>query len=108
MSISFCPTCNGLLIPKDGKIICEVCGFSKLIEEGFLTAKEKIIIPEPKGEGVNLENNKFASYSNICKKCGYDKAQVLDMGIFYSDEDNLIMLKCGRCGFSERIGRKIN
>ena len=41
-----------------------------------------------------------------CPKCGYEKAQIIDMGIFYSDEDNLILLKCGKCGHSERIGRK--
>jgi len=27
------------------------------------------------------------------------------MGIFYSDEDNLILLKCGKCGWSERLGK---
>ena len=44
----------------------------------------------------------------MCKKCGYDKAQIIDMCIFYSDEDNLILLKCGKCNFAERIGRKVS
>ena len=50
----------------------------------------------------------IATYDHKCKKCGFSKAQIIDMGIFYSDEDQLILLKCGKCGYSERIGRKVS
>jgi len=61
-----------------------------------------------RGKEVGEDKNIFANYHNVCKKCGYDKAQILDLGVFYSDEDNLILLKCGKCGFSERVGRKVS
>ncbi|MBI2045655.1 hypothetical protein HYT23_06355 [Candidatus Pacearchaeota archaeon] len=60
------------------------------------------------GEGVVKDENEFADYPNKCKKCGYDKAQIIDMGVSYSDEDNLILLKCGKCGCSDRIGNKVS
>ena len=63
---------------------------------------------KPVGEGFVEGLNEFANYIHKCKKCGYGKAQIIDMGISYSDEDNLILLKCGKCGFSERIGEKVS
>ena len=74
--------------------------------------KRKAIIEREKieheeiGEGVLSDENKMATYKHKCEKCGYGKAQIIDVGPLYSDEDNLILLKCGKCGFSERIGRK--
>lgn len=108
MTLKFCPKCGDLLIPEkrgmDFFAICSKCGFSKKVKP--LKEKEKISSPEKLGEGVIKEENDLATYNNKCPKCGYGKAQIIDMGIFYSDEDNLILLKCGKCGHSERIGRK--
>ena len=108
MTLKFCTKCGDLLIPerKGEKFIatCAKCGFSKQVK--ILKSKENL---EPKkniGRGVRKEENPLATYHSKCPKCGYDKAQIVDMGVFYSDEDNLIMLKCGKCGHSERIGRK--
>ena len=84
--------------------MCNNCGFSKQGKD--LIASEKIKAEEKRGEGVLPDKNVFATYKNKCKKCGYDKAQILDLGTFYTDEDALIMLQCGKCGYAERIGRK--
>ncbi|MEK6830012.1 MAG: hypothetical protein AABY15_07895 [Nanoarchaeota archaeon] len=108
MALKFCPKCGNLLIPRrEGEKFfteCEKCGFSKEVKG--LKIKEKFEPKKKIGRGVAKEGNPMATYLNKCSKCGYDKAQIIDMGIFYSDEDNLILLKCGKCGHSERIGRK--
>jgi transcription factor S len=108
MAMKFCPKCGNILIPRrEGNKFfgeCEKCKFSKELK--ILKTKENL---EPKiktGRGIKKEENPLATYHSKCPKCGYDKAQIIDMGIFYSDEDNLILLKCGKCGHSERIGRK--
>lgn len=110
MTMKFCPKCKGLLVPKSiGErfiVKCKNCDFfaegkaKPLIEEEDIKHKPK------RGEGVLKNKNPFATYKHKCKKCGYGKAQIIDMGVFYSDEDNLIMLKCGKCEYSERIGRR--
>jgi len=109
MPINFCPGCENILIPKkkEGEIFlfCSKCGFFEEIEKA-LKSIEKIEGKKVRGEGVNKNESGFATYENICKKCGHDKAEVMDLGVQYSDEDNLIFLRCGKCGFSERIGRK--
>ncbi|MGY4884528.1 MAG: hypothetical protein ACP5NZ_03035 [Nanobdellota archaeon] len=114
MPLNFCNKCGGIV--RSGKIdkdksysFCDNCQEFKLTKTGETTTlsfSEIIEKQKEKGEGIKDSINEFANYSNLCKKCGYDKAQILDLGVFYSDEDNLILLKCGKCGFSERIGRK--
>jgi DNA-directed RNA polymerase subunit M/transcription elongation factor TFIIS len=114
MPLDFCNKCGGIIrnkkIDNDKSYsFCDNCQEFKLIKTGEVTTLSfnKIIEKQnEKGEGIKENINEFANYLNLCKKCGYDKAQILDLGVFYSDEDNLILLKCGKCGFCERIGRK--
>lgn len=68
--------------------------------------EKEIIHHEERGEGVVDDGNRMATYKNDCEKCGFDKAEVIEVGALISDEDNLTFLKCGRCGYSERLGRK--
>ncbi|MCR4327431.1 MAG: hypothetical protein NUV46_02520 [Nanoarchaeota archaeon] len=106
MAISFCKECKNILPPHSESItICPNCGLYQEIEKGLIS-KEKFKKKSEKGSGVNSGENVYASYENTCQKCGFGKAQIIDMGVKYSDEDTLIFLKCGKCGFSERIGRK--
>ena len=109
MTLKFCQRCKSLMSPHKANgenfLKCLSCDLIHEMDDSFLKTSE-IIKKDELGEGVKDNKNIFATYLNKCKKCGYDKAQILDMGIFYSDEDNLILLKCGKCGFSEKIGRK--
>jgi DNA-directed RNA polymerase subunit M/transcription elongation factor TFIIS len=58
------------------------------------------------GEGIVKEKDVFADYKHKCKKCGYEKAELMDLGAQYSDENELVMIKCGKCGYTERIEKK--
>ena len=109
MALKFCPKCKKILIPKrisknEFVVRCLKCDYIKKFRDP-LVQKSKIEPPKKIGRGVMSDKNIFATYPNKCKKCGYDKAEVLDAGIFYSDEDNLFLLKCGKCGNVERIGK---
>ncbi len=110
MVMKFCPNCKGLLVPHSigerSVIACKNCDYFReavvkpLVEENKIPKKPEV------GTGIASDINEFADYPHKCIKCGYGKAQIIDVGVFYSDEDNLIMLKCGKCGYAERIGRK--
>ena len=114
MSLEFCPRCENIMIPQklsEGEfwIKCHHCGFSrKLKSDSKLIEKEMILHKHDIGRTFKVSKikNEFATYKHKCQKCDYNKAQVIDMGISYSDEDNLIFLKCGKCGWSERVGKK--
>ncbi len=91
----FCKQCKNILPPptSNKKIIkCLRCGLEQLSPKGLVT-KEKIPKKIKKGEGAVKDENIYATYKNICKKCGFDKAEIIDLGVKYSDEDNLIFLK---------------
>ena len=109
MTMKFCPKCKGILIPnKIGErfaVKCKNCNFFAEGKAKPLIEEEEIKHKPKRGEGV-LKKNIFATYNHKCKKCGYGKTQIIDSGVYVSDEDNLIMLKCGKCGYSERIGRR--
>ena len=111
MVLQFCKECNRILIPKKNfkekqEINCSFCGEKNFFVKSV--TKEIFSKETEKGKGYAKEINPFVTYENICKKCGFDLAQVIDIPAKYSDEDDVIFLKCGRCGFSEKIGRKIS
>ncbi|MFH1917944.1 MAG: hypothetical protein ABIJ14_02470 [Nanoarchaeota archaeon] len=113
MTLKFCHKCKTLLSPhkRDGKFFfeCSKCGFCEVIDgKNHLIAREKMKKPEKRGKGAVEDKDIFATYKHVCEKCGHDRAEVIDVGTFYSDEDSLILLKCGKCGWSERIGRKVS
>ena len=66
---------------------------------------EKIKKKEEKFE-VATEENPLAVYPHTCKKCGYEKAQLIEIGIQIGDEDPVIKYKCGRCGLVEDVSEK--
>ena len=72
----------------------------KLIED------EKIIHAPRRGKGVAKDRDVFASYNHKCKKCGYGKAEMMNLGAQYSDENELVIVKCGKCGYTERLEKK--
>ena len=106
----FCKTCGTLLVPKKtefGKWLSCPHGHSqpKLNQEkNILTSKN--INPGKKIE-VHDGKNMLAVYDHKCPQCGYDKAELLEISCFYSDEDNSYKMKCGKCRFVERLEGKI-
>lgn len=109
MGLDFCEKCGSVLVPvalgEKHFVFCKNCDSVKKADKNLIS-KEKIIHAEPKGEGVSKEENSFADYPSICPKCGYDKAEIIDIGVLISDEDNLFFIKCGKCGHVDRVGRK--
>jgi|SRR3990172_8404401 len=111
MVLEFCPSCKNILIPeklngKDFWVKCHHCHFSKRFKGKALIEKEKVPKKGKTGNKISKVENEFATYKHKCQKCSFGKAQVIDIGSFYSDEDDLILFKCGKCGWSERSTKK--
>ena len=47
--------------------------------------------------------NPLAVHNHCCKYCGYEKAELIEIVPFYSDEDSIIKMKCGKCGKVEQL-----
>lgn len=103
--MKFCPRCKSIMNHVEKDIWkCDDCG---IVEIGDLVSKEKQLKKEEIGEGVVKDENIFADYEHVCKKCGHNKAQVIERQPYISDEDSLTFLKCGKCGYTVQLSRKI-
>ncbi len=91
---------------KEEEIIRSYCKKCNTSKESAGTSFSEKHTNEIRGSGITSEKSASATYDNKCKKCGHTGADVIDVGVLFSDEDHLILLKCGNCGFSERVGRK--
>jgi DNA-directed RNA polymerase subunit M/transcription elongation factor TFIIS len=56
---------------------------------------------EHHGKGV-FEHREEKGFPHRCKKCGYEEADVADLGISYSDESAKFLFRCKKCGYVER------
>jgi len=99
--LQFCPVCKSLLQLRneDGKniLFCS-CGFKRYNFDLETSDKGK---NKFRGEGVAKDNNEWG-VDFICKKCGFKKAELIDLGERATNENGVYIFKCLRCGYSER------
>ncbi len=89
----FCSTCKSLILPaKDGARCTN--GHTQPVPD-FEIREKNISIPLPIriSDGKNL----LAVHEHTCSKCSYMKAELVEIGCFYSDEDMVAQYKCGKC-----------
>lgn len=76
------------------------CGFIQKASKVY--SNEKIEKPIEKGEGIAEEGKSNTGFPHKCNKCGHEFADVIDLGVFYSDEASVYLFKCKKCGNTER------
>jgi DNA-directed RNA polymerase subunit M/transcription elongation factor TFIIS len=106
----FCKTCGSLLVPKKttyGKWMSCPNGHSQpdLVQEAPTSRSKSLdkMKPVEAADGKNI----LAVYDHICKKCGHDKAELIEIMPSYSDEDSMMRMKCGKCSFVEQLEGKV-
>jgi len=106
----FCKTCGSLLVPKKttyGKWMSCPKGHA----QPELNQEANIVTVKNHEEGKKIEiaddQNILAVHDHKCKKCGYDKAELMEIAPFYADEDSVFRMKCGKCGFVEQLEGKV-
>ena len=105
----FCKTCGGLLVPKItpyGKWMSCPQGHS---QPEMVTSSDAIVSRNKTSQviGVSDGENPLAVHDHECKKCGHGKCELIEVAPFYSDEDQFIRMKCGKCGFAEKLEGKL-
>lgn len=106
----FCKTCGVLLILEknpygkwlrcpEGHIQPETVQQAPIITSQNYQMGKKITV----ADDINI----LAVHDHLCKKCGHDKAELLEMSAAYSDEDNIYRMKCGKCRYVEQLEGKV-
>lgn len=99
----FCPKCGELLTftnVSDVKLGVCSCGFIGEVDEDFVISEKPIKVTE--GKGILVPDQDKDGFPHTCDKCGYGKADVVDLGASYSDESNVYLFKCKKCGYVSR------
>lgn len=109
MSYPCCKTCGRLLVPTKTEygswMSCPEGHRQPELNQEEVVHSEKL--PERRGIEVAGSENILAVHDHLCKKCGYTKAELIEMLASYSDEDNIYRMKCGKCGFVEQLEGKV-
>lgn len=53
-------------------------------------------------KGVLEQEKQGEGFPNVCDKCGHTQADVHDLGAPYSDESNVYLFRCKKCGHVKR------
>ncbi len=106
----FCKTCGTLLRPKTteyGKWMACPNGHA----QPEMQTSSKTVTTENKKQDKRVEvhdgQNILAVHDYVCEKCGYDKAELIEIQPFYSDEDSIYRMKCGKCGHVKQLEGKV-
>ena len=97
--MEFCEICGRPLIIIDNIAKC-TCGFFKKANK--ISSNEKMQKKSEKGEGIAEEEGLDTGFPHKCGKCGHEFAEVVDLGIFYSDEASIHLFTCKKCKNTER------
>lgn len=100
-NVEFCEVCGKPMVPSETDNIWKcVCGFTKE-SKSLMYATEKIK-NEKVGEGIVKDSDSKGGFPHKCRKCGFALADVEVISAFYSDESDISLYKCKKCGHVER------
>lgn len=92
----FCPKCKALMYPKDGKLVCNRCGFEKKKSGRNIIVskqvKKEVMLIEDKEQMNVLPKTKIK-----CPKCGNNEAYWILRQMRGSDEPESRFYTCTKC-----------
>jgi len=99
--MEFCPKCGAVLIQKRKKDSCPRCNY---FSKGKIKLKISEKIEDKKEVAVvkNKEEEFHPIVTEICKKCGNDKAYFWTVQTRSSDEAETKFFKCTKCEHIKR------
>lgn len=103
-SAFFCGKCGRMLTAyrkheQTYDVVC-TCGHTNQIHQ-TLQAGEHVPEKETRGDGVATPVES-AGFPHVCKKCGFGFCEPTQLNASYSDESDILLYKCKKCGFVER------
>lgn len=96
----FCPKCKALLFPKDGKLVCNKCGYQKDTDKketgGIMKKREREFMV------VDKQESTLPTEDAECPKCGNKKAYWVLRQTRAADEPETRIFRCTKCSHSWR------
>lgn len=101
--MEFCPECGAMMLPKDGELKCNSCGYVKGSSQDNESYKVSGKIEEHETvKELGDEKDMLPTTKEICPQCGYDKAYYEIKQTRSADEAPTRFFKCAECGYAWR------
>ena len=97
--MEFCPKCGAMMLPADGILTCNTCGYSN--KAGNTEDYEGITIGEHESEEtVKMLGEKIemrSTVKEVCPECGHDEAYYELKQTRSGDEAPTRFFECAKC-----------
>ena len=106
-AMHFCDDCGKIMVvKKNGSLAtasCD-CGRAKLLVSGVISRSKTEKKPEVSREVADEKNSAPSEgvFPHVCSKCGHGEGYLKDLGASFSDESNVYLFKCSKCGYTDR------
>ena len=94
--MKFCPKCGAILVQKKKNFSCPKCGYRSK-EKIKIISSEKVV----KNTKINVINEKDSNVwpvvTEVCPKCGNNKAYYFSAQMRSGDEGETQFFKCSKC-----------
>ena len=94
--MEFCPECGAMLLPKEGKLECG-CGYKKDLSDNNEYEVSKKIDAEENVKMLGEDIDMGPGITEICPKCGHDKATYELKQTRSADEAPTRIFTCTKC-----------
>lgn len=106
----YCKTCGTILQPRKTEYGTWMSCPNGHSQPELVQSSEPITFKNnQQGTVITVHDGKnmLAVHNHTCKKCGHDKCELIEVQPFYSDEDQFLRMKCGKCGYTEKLEGKL-
>lgn len=94
--MEFCPECGAMLLPKEGKLECS-CGYVKNLSDNNEYEVSKKVDAEENVKMLGEDVDLGPGVTEICPKCGHDKATYELKQTRSADEAPTRFFTCKKC-----------
>ncbi|MBP3792091.1 MAG: transcription factor S [Methanobrevibacter sp.] len=95
--MEFCPKCGAMMLPSDGVLKCNTCGYSDKLEDNNEYEVSREIKAEETVKMLGEDVNVGPETNETCPECGHDKATYKLLQTRSADEAPTRIFTCTKC-----------
>ena len=95
--MEFCPKCGAMMLPVDGVLTCNTCGYSDAQGNTDEYAVSEEIKAEENVKMLGEDVNMGTGVTETCPECGHDKATYILLQTRSADEAPTRIFTCTKC-----------
>jgi DNA-directed RNA polymerase subunit M len=100
--MEFCPECGAMMLPNDGVLKCNSCGYSNELSDNDEYKLEREVEAEDNVKMLGEETDMRSTIKETCPECGHDEAYYELKQTRSADEAPTRFFECAKCGHKWR------